>query len=268
MTDQAPAPADNAAGQQPAQADQPWYSTIQDESLRGFAELKGWKDPGAAIDSYRSLEKLRGVPENELMRLPKEGDDDAWSQVYSRLGRPETPDAYELPVPDGDDGAFSKAAADWMHKAGLNKSQAQQLAQFNNEYMAEQVKAYNDQVAAQQDRELSELKSEWGMAFDQNTEVARRAAQQFGIDEESMTRLEDALGTKGMMQFLHNIGSKVGEHPFKGGGEDGSFKLSPAAAQERIKQLQGDADFRDRYFKGDVKAKEEMERLHKFAFPG
>ena len=267
MTDQAPATqVDNAQPSQPA-AEQPWYSSIADESIRGYAELKGWKDPSAAIDSYRNLEKLRGVPENELIRLPKEGDQDAWSQVYARLGRPETPDAYELPVPDGDDGAFASHAAKWMHEAGLSKGQAQKLAEMNNQYISEQVAQYEANLAAQQDREMSELKTEWGSAYDQNVEIAKRGAKQFGLEEKMLNNIEEAIGTKAMLSLFHNIGSKIGEHQFKTGDAESGFILSPAAAKERIAQLNGDRDWAQKYLAGGQKEKMEMERLMRQAYP-
>lgn len=274
MTDQAPAPVvDNAqTGQQPAApaptgGEQPWYSTIQDESIRGYAELKGWKDPSAAIDSYRNLEKLRGVPEHELLRMPKEGDQDAWGQFYSRLGRPETPDAYELPVPDGDDGAFAGEAAKWMHEAGLSKSQAHKLAEMNNQFITAQVTQYEANLAAQQDREMGELKTEWGSAYDQNVEIARRGAKQFGMAEKMLDNIEEAIGTKAMLSLFHNIGSKIGEHQFKTGEGDGGFILSPAAAKERIAQLNGDREWANKYLSGGQKEKSEMERLMRQAYP-
>lgn len=262
MTDVAPVqPTDNAPVAAAPAADAPWYSGIQDEGLRGFAELKGWKDPAAAIDSYRNLEKLRGVPENELARIPKADDADGWKAFYSKLGRPENAAGYELPIPDGDDGAFAKTAAEWFHEAGLTPAQAKMLAGKNNEYIQSQVQAYNEQVAQQQEQELSQLKGEWGQAFDQNTEIARRAAKQFGINEDQMSKLEDSLGTKGLLQFFHNIGSKIGEHPMQGGGNDSGFKLSPAAAKERINQLMQDREWATRYLNGGANEKAEMERL-------
>lgn len=267
MTDVAPVQTTDNAPVTPA-ADAPWYASIQDESIRGYAEVKGWKDPAAAIDSYRNLEKLRGVPENELARIPKEGDADAWNQFYSKLGRPESPDGYQLATPEGDDGAFAKAAAAWMHEAGLSPAQAKLLNEKNNEYLAGQVKAYNDQIAAQQDLEMSELKTEWGAAFDQNTEIARRGAKQFGVTEEQMEQLESAMGTKAMLQFFNNIGSKLGEHKAEGmGGGDASFKLSPAAAQERIRMLGQDPEWSKKYLAGGANERAEMERLQRFAYP-
>lgn len=272
MTDQAPiTQVDNAAPvQAPAAQSAPeaWYSNIQDESLRGYLETKGFKDHGALAESYRNLEKLRGVPENELLRMPKEGDTEAWNAFYNRLGRPENPDGYSLPIPDGDDGAFAKQAAQWMHEAGLTPAQAQALASKNNEWLSAQVKAFEDQQAIESDRQMTELKSEWGQAFEQNTEIARRAAKQFGLEEADLNALEDALGTKKLLTLFNNIGQGLGEHKAQGfGNGDQSFKLSPAAANERIKQLMGDKEWSSKYLNGGANEKAEMARLQQMANP-
>lgn len=276
MTDQAPAPVvDNAAPVQPqtpapAADQQPasWYSGFSDETLRGYIETKGFKDPSALAESYRNLEKLRGVPENELVRIPKEGDTEAWNAYYARMGRPENADGYSLPIPEGGDDTFAKQAAQWMHEAGLTPAQAQILAGKNNEFIAAQMKAHQDQQAVESDRQMSELKTEWGQAYEQNTEIARRAASQFGLTEEMLSGIEDAIGTKQLMVLFNNIGQGLGEHKAHGiGSGDNSFKLSPAAAQERIKQLGGDPDWSKKYLAGGANEKAEMERLQQMAYP-
>lgn len=272
MTDQAPAIVDNAAPvQQDVQQQQPvqaWHSSITDASLSGYIETKGFKDLPALAESYRNLEKLRGVPENELARIPKEGDAEAWNAFYSRLGRPESADGYSLPIPDGDAGEFAKVAAEWMHEAGLTPAQAQLLAGKNNEFLAAQLKAAQDQAAVESDRQMSELKTEWGQAYEQNTEIARRAAKQFGLSEDMLSGIEDAIGTKQMMVLFNNIGQGLGEHKAHGiGSGDSSFKLSPAAAQERIKQLQGDPEWAKKYLSGGANEQAEMQRLQQMAYP-
>ena len=272
MTEQAPVTTDNAAPVQPAAQPQApaetWYSGFSDETLRGYIETKGFKDPSALAESYRNLEKLRGVPENELARIPKEGDVEAWNAFYSRLGRPENAAGYELQVPEGDDGAFAKMAAEWMHEAGLTPAQAKLLAGKNNEYLAQQIQAAQDQAAIESDRQMSELKTEWGQAFEQNTEIARRAAKQFGLTDEMLSGIEDAIGTKQLMVLFNNIGQGLGEHKAQGiGAGDSSFKLSPAAAQERIKQLQNDREWAGKYLAGGANEKAEMERLQQMAYP-
>jgi len=47
-----------------------WYAGIADEGLRGYVQTKGFKDPGALAESYRNLEKLQGVPQERLLKLP------------------------------------------------------------------------------------------------------------------------------------------------------------------------------------------------------
>lgn len=269
MTEQAPATVDNAQVETQQQAPaQTWYSGFGDESLRGYLETKGFKDPSALAESYRNLEKLRGVPENELARIPKEGDAEAWNAFYNRLGRPENAAGYELPIPDGDDGAFAKQAAEWMHEAGLTPAQAKMLAGKNNEFLAAQIKAHQDQQAIESDRQMSELKTEWGQAYEQNTEIARRAAKQFGLTDEMLSGIEDAIGTKQLMVLFNNIGQGLGEHKAQGiGAGDSSFKLSPAAAQERIKQLQGDPEWAKKYLSGGANEQAEMQRLQQMAYP-
>lgn len=269
MTEQAPATVDNAQVETQQQAQpQTWYSGFGDESLRGYLETKGFKDPSALAESYRNLEKLRGVPENELARIPKEGDAEAWNAFYNRLGRPENAAGYELPIPDGDDGVFAKQAAEWMHEAGLTPAQAKMLAGKNNEFLAAQIKAHQDQQAIESDRQMSELKTEWGQAYEQNTEIARRAAKQFGLTDEMLSGIEDAIGTKQLMVLFNNIGQGLGEHKAQGiGSGDSSFKLSPAAAQERIKQLQADPEWGKKYLAGGANEKAEMMRLQQMAYP-
>lgn len=70
------------------------------------------------------------------------------------------------------------------------------------------------------------------------------------------------------MTMLHDIGSRLGEDKLVTGTADTGFGvMTPAQAQGKIAQLRGDADFVRRYTSGDVKAREEMERLHRFAYP-
>lgn len=269
MTEQV-APVLDTANATPTQPQEPasWYSGFADESLRGYIEAKGFKDAPSLAESYRNLEKLRGVPEHELARIPKADDKDGWNAFYARMGRPDSAAGYELPLPEGDDGVFAKAAAEWFHEAGLSPQQAQLLAAKNNEYLAAQVQQWETEVAAEQDRQMSELKTAWGAAFDQNTEIARRGAKQFGVDEATMEKLEGAMGTKGMLEFFHTIGSKLGEHKAEGmGGGDASFKLSPAAATERIRMLMADKEWAGKYLAGGANEKAEMERLQRFAYP-
>jgi hypothetical protein len=130
--------------------------------------------------------------------------------------------------------------------------------------MGSQEQQYKTAVA----EDTNKLKSEWGGAFDQNVNVAKRAAQEFGVDAATIDKMESAMGFSGVMKFFNTIGSKLGEHAFVdgSGGEGFNGAMTPNAAQSRIRQLQNDGDFVKKYIAGNVDARAEMERLHKMAY--
>jgi hypothetical protein len=249
-----------------------WFDSIPDAELKGFAQTKGWKDPASVVDGYRNLERLIGAPKERVLKLPEKPDDPGWNDVYTRLGRPEKPEAYELPVPDGHgDPEFAKGIAEVMHKHGVPKGAAQALAQFNNDYVGKLVEAHERQLAEKSAAELSQLKSEWGAKYDENAELSKRAAREFGVSEDQSKALEGALGTAGMLKLFNSIGSKLAEpKAFDAGGGDGGggFGLTPEAAKARISQLRNDRDWTSKYLAGDVNSRQEMERLSRVAAGG
>lgn len=270
------APAGNPAGTAPAgegaQANgqqQAWYGGYA-EDIRGFVENKGWKDPSDAITGYINLEKFLGADKaGRGLVLPK--DDaaaDEWGQVYDRLGRPKSPDEYKLPVPEGDTGEFAKMAAGEFHKLGLNAKQAQGLAEWWNSQQQMMMSSQQEESAVNAEAELMTLRQEWGKDYDLNIEAGRRAARQFGVEQDMLEKMESALGTKQMLQFFAKIGRGMGEDSFVDGAGAGRFGMSPEAARVRIGQLKQDPGWTAKYLGGDADARAEMERLMRAGYPG
>lgn len=251
----------------PAPAD--WTTGLNDD-LKGFVQTKGFKDPAGVLDSYRNLEKLIGQKER-LVTLPVRDDDaEGWKQVFTRLGMPEKPEGYQIEVPkEGGDPKFAEFARGMFHEAGLTAKQGQKLVAKWNEYIGGATKTQQETQAAQVEQERVALKTEWGAAFEQNLQLGDAAAEKFGIDEATMKKLESAMGFKQLATFMHKIGSQIGEHDFVSGGANKGFggAMTPEQARHRISSLKGDSDFVRRYTAGELSAKEEMERLHKFAYP-
>ncbi|HMU86913.1 MAG TPA: hypothetical protein PKC11_04705 [Agitococcus sp.] len=252
-----------------ASVTQDWKSGFNDE-LKGYVEAKGFKDPAAITESYRNLEKITGAGLDKLIKLPQKSDDQAgWNEVYKKLGRPDKADDYKIDVPQGTgDENFAKWAKGLFHEAGLSKAQGEKIAAKWNEYVLnnakQTVEAHNQNISAQE----SELKKEWGMAFDKNMEAARAAAHEFGLDNETIDKLEDAMGWTGVIKFMHNVGSKLGEHGFVSSNQQQGFGvMTPEAARHRISLLKSDSDFAKRFMNGEMSAREEMNRLHQMAYP-
>ena len=58
-------------GSAPASTD--WTSGLTDE-MRGYVQNKGFKAPQDVVESYRNFEKLHGVPQDRILKLPENLD--------------------------------------------------------------------------------------------------------------------------------------------------------------------------------------------------
>lgn len=256
-----PAPAAAPAASAPGS----WYDAIEDGDLKGYVQNKGWKDPVELANGYRNLEKLLG---GEKIPMPKGAEDkEGWARVYDALGRPKSADEYGLPVPDGGSPDFAKAAASKFHELGLSKGQAEALASWYNEQAQGQLGAQQQAQVAKVEQDLTALKTEWGGAYEENIELGRRAAREFGLDAEKLTALENAFGTGEMLKFMSKIGRGLTEHTFEGGRSATGFGMTPEAARQRISALREDREFTAKYLGGNADARAEMERLMRAAYP-
>lgn len=270
-----PAPAAPAAAPTPpsAPAAFDWKGSGLDDASLAVVTEKGWKSPADLFGSYRSAEKLIGVPPEQVLKLPKEMTRETMAPIYDRLGRPKSADEYKLPVPEGQSPDFAKAVSGWMHELGLSAGQGQELANRWNGYFAEAGKAQMAEYTAKVDAEGAKLKTEWSANYDANVSIAKQAAKTFGMDEGQIAALEKSMGFAGVHKFLFNIGSKLGEAEFiQSGGKPGDFTgLSPELARARVADLKRDPTFvarwnsKDPVVKGEAQA--EMKRLHKVAYP-
>ena len=243
-----------------------WFGGFQDEGLKSYAQNKGWKDPSSMVDSYRNLEKLVGVKE-KLLQVPDNlGDAKAMEDVWKRLGRPEKPEEYGIKAGNEKFGEwFSKTA----HELGLNRNQAEALFKKYDEFAGAEQSQTEAQLKAESDKLINDLKTKWGAAHDQNLNVAKQAATQFGIDADMLNKMESSLGFAKTMEFLHTVGSKLGEPSFEAGKPlRNDVQLSPSQAKERISQLILDKDFSNKYVNGGVQEREEMRRLNEMVIAG
>jgi hypothetical protein len=178
--------------------------------------------------------------ETPALTLPaKDAPPEAWAEFYKAIGAPDKAEAYELPVPEGEDGAFAKTAAEWFKDAGLLPQQAQALASKWNEFTAAQAAAAQAEEAARiqaldtkNKAEEQALKTEWGQQHDANMELARRAVRQFVPGDKAadvVAALEDRLGYAETIKLMHAIGKGLGEHDAPGLGRSAAPARKSAA---------------------------------------
>lgn len=251
-------------------AAQDWTTGLA-EDVRGFVQTKGWKGPADVIGSYTNLEKLLGADKAGRALVPPKDDaaPEEWSAFYNKLGRPEAPDGYKIPVPDGDAGEFAKTASTWFHEAGLTAKQAETLAAKWNEHMGGTLQQQQAEYAQKSAVDLQDLQKEWGKDFETNAELARRARREAGLSDAEGQAIERALGLSKAAKVFAFLGKQFAEAPMKGGEGDirGNFGATPEAAKARIAALKADPDWSAKYVAGNADARAEFERLHRIAFP-
>lgn len=139
---------------------------------------------------------------------------------------PETADAYDLPIPEGESADFAKAVAPLMHKAGLSGTQAKALAEGWNALQAQQRQAAVEaaenaerEANALAERQEQDLKREWGDTFDAKVELSRRAIRagmaSAGLSEDAAAGLVDSLekahGFGAVHKFFAVLGAPLAE---------------------------------------------------------
>ena len=175
-----------------------WKANLSDE-VRADKSLENIKDIEGLAKSYVHAQKLVGA---DKIPVPnKYATDKDWDAVYEKLGRPKTSDGYKYELPEDQkvDEAALKNFSSQAHKLGLLPTQAQGMVKFYNEMMGKQLADAESISTAQREKAMTELKTEWGQAYDQKLQKANAVVS--------------SVFPKGIMSMNLEDGSKIGDHP-------------------------------------------------------
>jgi len=225
-----------------------FYDGVSDEN-RGFFENKKFSDLDAVAKSYKSLEAMKGVPENELVRIAKSEDADGMAAMYDKLGRPASAADYTF---EGDD------SADWFrdssHQNGLNDAQASAIMKDFNAAVESANAGADEKFQQQSQLDMADLQKEWGAEFEANGEYSQNAARKFEITDDQLSAMEQSMGTKGLMNFMAKLGRATSEGSMANSQSDptsGGLGVTPAAAKDQFNSLTNDPAWKERYFSSD-----------------
>lgn len=237
-----------------------------DAETAGFVDKKGWKDPAAALKSYRELE--RTLSQDKVVLPKDDAKPEEWDAVYNRLGRPESPDKYVMP--EGADEAAFKALAPALHKAGLSQKQLNDVAKAQSEHVAGLVAQDNDRYAKESTEAVRKLEAEWGTQTPAQVEQNRRAMRALGISTEEADAYMRAAGTEKFMRLLNLAGKAVVEDNSGDIRADTTlgFSMTPERAASDLAELRADKSFMERYNRRDPAAREKMDRLMRIMSDG
>ena len=176
-----------------------WKDSISEE-YRKDPNIEKFTEIDALAKSYINATKMIG--QDKLAVPTNNSTEEAWNEVYDKLGRPESAEKYSLDakskVVSLDENAV-KQFAETSHKLGLNNKQAQGLLEFykqNIEGTVQQAKIDTETAQAQAEQEL---RSEWGREFDTKVKQAGSLAKA-NIKPE-------------ILDMTLSNGTRLGDHP-------------------------------------------------------
>ena len=226
-----------------------WKASLPDD-IKNNSLIHNIDDVEALAKTAIHAQSMVGA---EKIAIPGNwANDDDWNGVYTKLGKPESADGYDLKTPEGTENV-DKDIKGWYqglaHDIGLNNQQAQKLY---DGYLAKSAEmAPESTEITEEDLEIKRgeteitLKKEWGKAFDERMDAAKGVLQQFapqGLDQ-MLTKEGVPLGnTPEFIKTMADIGNfmntKLGEDKIVGPKQTPA--LTPQDAQKEIATLRGD----------------------------
>ena len=242
-----------------------WTDGFNDD-LRGYVDGKGFKDASALADSYQNLEKLRGVPAENLMQFPSDpGAEGAMDPIYAKMGRPDAVDGYTNALGDGFPADIYTAAAERAHQLGLGDGQFQGMQQVMAELGAS--------LSEQNETEAATAFDAWKADNSEGFNNAAKVMANVGMTEESIAAMLSGDKTA-IYDFAAKVGARssegevvMGDQPKQEG-----FGMSASAAKGKVAELMGDDTFMKAYISDNKMIRqpaiERMAKLQELAAKG
>jgi len=207
-----------------------WKSSLPDD-LRNDPTLNNFKDVESLAKTVVHQQKQMGG----RIHIPK--TEEEYSEVYSKLGRPDDASAYELNVPQGLEPYFNEQALNDFksvaHKIGLNQNQVNALMEYQSGAINYELENQPAMLAQQKEQVESQLKSEWGLDFQKNMRAAHRALQVYGDDEIIDLMNGPAGNNPAVVKLFARLGAEVTEDMAQNT-QRSNVAVSPLDAQDEI----------------------------------
>ena len=238
-----------------------WRSTLS-EDLKNDPTLSNFKDVESLAKTVVHQQKLLGS------KIPLPKTDEERNELYTKLGRPETADKYEVTIPNDmehfmpkeDISQFKNVA----HKIGLNNEQVNALMEFQVSATKNAMDNQGNVLNQEKEQSTEALKKEWGYEYDKNVRAAQRALNVYGDNELQKLLSETSAGNNpAVIKFLATIGKEVTEDMAQNT-TNNRLATSPLDAKEEINNVMADtshAYFNPSHPNHEI-AVEKMRQLH------
>lgn len=246
-----------------------WRASLS-EDIRAHPSLKDVDSPETLAKNYVNLEKLLGT---EKVPLPKgEDDEEGWNRVYKAVGRPDTPDAYEIEAPQLPesvpyDPEGEKYYRTLVHQHGLNQRQAKGLWDALVKFETEKAAAGMPDPVQAREEAVTALKREWGTKYPQRIAEMRRGVAEYADEDFKAWLDQTGMGNDvRMVKTFARIGAELGgETKLKDTG--GRASGGDVHAEIRKFRKAKEKVLMDRYHPDHADATAQLSRLYESAYP-
>jgi len=211
---------DSVADDQSTSDEKPAWMAQLPGDLKDSESLTKFKNLGDLGKAYSELEGKLG---SSLSIPGEEASDEERSEFYSKLGRPETPDGYNVKFPQSFSEESVKGYKDAAFGLGLNSSQLGGVVKAMSLQAIEGLEYLQNQQTSARDSGEAALKKEWGDDYEDNFKIVSRTLTRYGGDDLVKKFSAAGLGNDpDVAKFLHQVGKDQLEHRIVGG------KVGPA----------------------------------------
>lgn len=243
------------------------------KELREDKSLEPIKDLTGLMTSHRDVQKMIG----SRIAIPKEdAKPEEWDGVYGKLGRPESPDKYNLVLPKADKIAWQddriKAFKETGFKNGLNHKQMHGILDL----YANMIETDDKLMETGKQAALQELSKEWGpqesVGYQKNMALVGRAVDLYGGPEakEFFNAVTEVGNHPVLVRMIAKMAADLDEADYLGGAEGGGG-MTPDEAKAKIAEIYANPD--DLYHAkfqakpGHAERVAEVEKLYQLAYP-
>jgi hypothetical protein len=213
-------------------------------------------------DKKSFLEKLTKI-ENVVV-LPDKSDAAGQDALYKKLGRPDSPDGYQIENVPGFDANMVDQFSQLAHKVGLTSDQAAQLVEFEKGRM--------NQLEEYKNTSQKVLQEKWGNDYNNRMQGAKYALDSYAEtfpDAVAQIKASPLGNNPVVIAALSDLGASLKEGGYVSGENKVTYGLTPDEAKARINEVQSNA--KHAYFDSSstkhAEALEYMDHLFKQAYP-
>jgi hypothetical protein len=155
----------------------------------------------------------------------------------------------------------------------LTAAQAKELSAANNEFHAAQAAEASKVYDLQVQTDKRALLVKWGGGFERKMSAAQTAAKSLGMSGELVEAIERHMGYGATMEYLSDLGAKMGEAEFHSGTVKPGFgTMTPEEAKIEYEKAILDPNFAkalmDSSHPGHKAAKDKKAQLFGVMYPG